>query len=298
MRILSADSPLFNPQGYHYGSVWPLYTGWTALAEYHYGRPVQGFTHLMNNMMIKRHWAKGFVEEVMNGIAYAPAGVCPHQCWSETNILHPGIEGLIGWKPSAPENTAELTPRFPAHWDSVKVRHLRIGKLDLSLDFFRSNHRTIYVLKLESGPACRIKLTPQWPEGMMIDHATVNDRIVSYSSGEALMLSVKNPVKAVFRHRKGVEMVPSIPQPMPGDASLGYRIVDAQLESNIYTVELEGKSGTSQNFTVRIFDGTVKTWEGAEPVLTDRSGCITFRVAFPSAHQPFSRKTVRMMLQP
>ena len=32
-RILRDDSPLFKPTGYHYGSVWPLFTGWASLAE-------------------------------------------------------------------------------------------------------------------------------------------------------------------------------------------------------------------------------------------------------------------------
>ena len=105
LRILSSASPLFNPRGYHYGGVWPLFTGWAALAEYAYGRPVQGFTHITNNMVIKNYWAAGFVEEVMSGAVYRPAGVCPHQCWSETNIAHPAISGMLGWRPDAMQHS-------------------------------------------------------------------------------------------------------------------------------------------------------------------------------------------------
>ena len=43
VRIIGDDSPWFKPTGYHYGSVWPLFTGWTSLAEYRYGHNVQGF---------------------------------------------------------------------------------------------------------------------------------------------------------------------------------------------------------------------------------------------------------------
>ncbi|MCX6138048.1 MAG: GH116 family glycosyl hydrolase [Ignavibacteriales bacterium] len=82
VRILSSSSPLFNPGGYHYGSVWPLFTGWAALAEYEYGNSTQGFAHIWENIFIKKHWALGFVQEVMSGAVYRPSGICPHQCWS------------------------------------------------------------------------------------------------------------------------------------------------------------------------------------------------------------------------
>ena len=44
VRIVSSESPLFNPRGYHYGSIWPLFTGWTALAEYRYGGRSERFS--------------------------------------------------------------------------------------------------------------------------------------------------------------------------------------------------------------------------------------------------------------
>ena len=39
MRIISDRSPKFSGGGYHYGSVWPLFTGWAAVGEYRYHRP-------------------------------------------------------------------------------------------------------------------------------------------------------------------------------------------------------------------------------------------------------------------
>ncbi|MDP4281050.1 MAG: GH116 family glycosyl hydrolase, partial [Bacteroidota bacterium] len=62
IRIVGDESPLFNPTGYHYGSVWPLFTGWTSLAEYAYGRNDVAFSHLMENLSIYRYWGLGFIE--------------------------------------------------------------------------------------------------------------------------------------------------------------------------------------------------------------------------------------------
>jgi glycogen debranching enzyme len=112
-RIIREDSPFFKPTGYHYGSVWPLFTGWTALAEYAYGNYQQGFFHLMNNLNIYKNWGKGFVEEVMNGATYEPSGVCPHQCWSETMVLQPAIEGMLGLIVNDGEKKIVLSPAFP-----------------------------------------------------------------------------------------------------------------------------------------------------------------------------------------
>ena len=41
-RLLSNQSPLYDPLSYHYGSVWPLFTGWTSMAAYANGRPHVG----------------------------------------------------------------------------------------------------------------------------------------------------------------------------------------------------------------------------------------------------------------
>ena len=39
LRDIAESDPLYDPISYHQGSVWPLFTGWTALAEYRAGHP-------------------------------------------------------------------------------------------------------------------------------------------------------------------------------------------------------------------------------------------------------------------
>ena len=50
-RILSERSHLYDPLSYHYGSVWPLFTGWASVAAYRYGRPHVGYQALMANAL-------------------------------------------------------------------------------------------------------------------------------------------------------------------------------------------------------------------------------------------------------
>src|SRR5208283_1237507 len=48
-RIISNQDPLYSPTGYHFGSVWPLFTGWASVAGYRYHRADYGYENLVAN---------------------------------------------------------------------------------------------------------------------------------------------------------------------------------------------------------------------------------------------------------
>lgn len=299
VRILSSESPLFNPSGYHYGSVWPLFTGWTALAEYQYGNSTQGFMHIMNNLNIKNNWALGYVEEVMNGAIYKPSGVCPHQCWSETNILHPAITGMIGWKPDAPAKSAELSPRFPLHWNEVKINNLHVGKTVLQLQMERTKTSTQYEFKLIRGPNILINFTSEIATGMIIDEAKLNGKIIKVCShtkrgllAEPISFLLKDKVGIVFHHHNGVGMIPLMPKPMPDESSKGYRIIDANLDGEKYQVTLQGRSGSAGIFEMMIFDQSVKSVDGAQIKSLKDNGVLQLEVPFLRSRQKFVSTSV------
>ena len=43
MRIISSGAAKYSAGGYHFGSVWPLFTGWASVGEYRYHRALPGF---------------------------------------------------------------------------------------------------------------------------------------------------------------------------------------------------------------------------------------------------------------
>ncbi|HLB01396.1 MAG TPA: GH116 family glycosyl hydrolase, partial [Bacteroidota bacterium] len=302
VRIVSSSSKLFNPQGYHYGSVWPLFTGWTALAEYEYGNSTQGFTHILNNMYIKNHWALGFVEEVMNGSVYRPSGVCPHQCWSETNILHPAITGMVGWKPDAVDHSAGLSPRFPAHWDSVKVNRLRVGDRLIDFSMIRNERKTVWTFATAGGSPVTVHFAPELPEGMTITRVTLDGRDLPPPAGRRRAL-IDPPIditpgrsgaKLVFEHTGGIGVVPPGPRPEPGDSSTGHRIVSASLEGDVYSIVLDGKPGTTAAVELRTFGVSV----GGADNATVRRGSVAnsslVEVKFPGSALPYVRTIVKV----
>jgi glycogen debranching enzyme len=303
VRIVSSSSRLFDPQGYHYGSIWPLFTGWVSLGEYEYGNSTQAFVHVMNNLYLKKHWALGFVTEVMHGIVYKPGGVCFHQCWSETNVLHPAINGMVGWKPDAPSHSAILAPRFPVHWGSVSVRHLRVGTSSVSVTMIRGMNRTTYDLALEYGPAVTISLCPEIPKGMQVTGATVNGALIDVS-GETRRGLLAKPVtmklekvsRVVLEHRGGAAMFPIIPNPVPNDSSEGYRVVSESVKKTDYEAVLEGKSGSAFICRVKIFDQVVKSVSGGELVGSPENGVQNIRISFDSSALPFTRRNLRLVL--
>src|SRR5262249_11260262 len=66
-RIISNRSRLYDPLSYHYGSVWPLFTGWQAMAAYAYGRPHIGYQAMMANALLTYGNALGYVTELLSG---------------------------------------------------------------------------------------------------------------------------------------------------------------------------------------------------------------------------------------
>jgi glycogen debranching enzyme len=147
VRILRDDSPIYNPRGYHTGSVWPLFTGWSALAEFKYGNSLQGFTHMMNNLLVYKNWQLGFIEEVLHGSEYRPSGVCSHQCWSQTMVLQPAIEGMLGLKVDALNNQIILSPRFPADWSFAKIERIRINDSLIDCEMNRETGKTVFTFQ-------------------------------------------------------------------------------------------------------------------------------------------------------
>ncbi len=128
VRMLPVTDPHFNPEGYHAGAVWPLFTGWAALAEYRAGRSDAGYAHLLANVQLAYARQKGAFDEVLHGLVERPAGVCPDQAWSAAMVMLPLVEGLLGVEPDALGGKLRLAPALPAGWEWLDVIGLRCGE--------------------------------------------------------------------------------------------------------------------------------------------------------------------------
>jgi glycogen debranching enzyme len=134
MRIIGSNSAKFGPAGYHFGSVWPLFTGWASVGAYEQHKPFAGLANLRANSWLALDGAGGNVTEVLSGLAYNPLSTAsPHQIWSAAMIISPMLRGLLGLSVDAPNGSMTFAPHLPGEWDSVHVNGIRLGDRRLNL---------------------------------------------------------------------------------------------------------------------------------------------------------------------
>jgi len=136
MRIISGHSPKFSGGGYHFGSVWPLFTGWAAVGEYRYHRVLPAYENLRANALLTFDGSLGHVSEVLSGAYYQSLSTSsPHQIWSAAMVVSPLMRGMLGLQTDAGAGTLTLTPHVPADWTSFAVRSVPIGSAKVDLQY-------------------------------------------------------------------------------------------------------------------------------------------------------------------
>ena len=302
-RIIREDSPFFKPTGYHYGSVWPLFTGWTALAEYAYGNYQQGFSHIMNNLDIYKYWGKGFVEEVMNGSTYEPSGVCPHQCWSETMVLQPVIEGMLGLVVNDGENKVILSPHFPAGWDSASARNIRSGNSTFDFSMKRTGKSYFYTFIPHSNQPVNVEFIPTFPPGTIFSRITRDGNETQFTSfndqkNTSLLVDLKltGTTELQVEYYAGIEVLPAVTDPSPGSQPEGLRILGARLSGYKYYISTEDERKTLSNIDVYIHNQEIEKIENG--TLTGSDGDIFhISVIFDPGPSKYQNKTVIIYLK-
>jgi hypothetical protein len=139
MRIISDEESIYSPDGYHYGAVWPLFTGWAAVGEYRYHRPLAAYQNLRENAMLTLNGSLGHDTEVLSGAYFQQHSIAsPHQIWSAAMVLSPVLRGMMGLKNDAVHNELIFSPHVPADWDSFTLQHVPAGKGTVDLYYSRS----------------------------------------------------------------------------------------------------------------------------------------------------------------
>ena len=162
MRIVSSHDPSYDPSGYHFGSVWPLFTGWAAVAEYRYHRPLPAYSNLQANALLALDGSLGHVTEVLSGKYYqALSTASPHQIWSAAMVVNPVLSGLLGLQTDANVCRVDFAPHIPADWHSFSVQHVRVGAVELSLSYQRTpGSIRLEVQSTGAATPCSLRFSP------------------------------------------------------------------------------------------------------------------------------------------
>jgi glycogen debranching enzyme len=261
MRIISNLSPLYNGQGYHYGSVWPLFTGWAAVGEYRYHQPLAAYANLRSNALLALDGSLGHVAEVLSGDYYQPLSTnSPHQIWSAAMVISPILRGMMGLDVDAQTHTLTFAPHVPAGWRSFSVDNVRVGEARLSLSYQRvPGTITVDINRTGSGD-CILDFSPALSLRSEVISVELNGRAIPFHAAVnatdlhiAMRLPVAQSSSAVrirLKNDFGIGIANGLPA--LGASSEGLRVLAETWNSSRtqLTLALSGRSGKTYELLV------------------------------------------------
>ena len=260
-----ADTTYLSWHGaYSEDNVWPLHTGTLSLAEYKTGRYNQGFTNLMANLTAALGGFHGRIPEVIHADHFRTTGITLFQCWSETMVVQPVIEGMLGYEPDALGNAMTLAPRLPADWNTIRVDGFVSGQTRAGFEMEKTPGRILY--RFHSDGPLRMVFRPTYNIGTSIKSVTVDGRSVSFSNGPdgayvtmETAFELNGQAEVVVLLDEGQAPLPAWKLVDDGAPSTGLVILGHRLEDGKLVVTVQGHAGTSD--VLRIYDpaGTVQT---------------------------------------
>jgi glycogen debranching enzyme len=305
-RLLSNRSELYDPLSYHNGSVWPLFTGWTAMAAYRYGRPHVGFQALMANALLRSRSALGYVTELLSGDFDTPFGRSSHhQVWSEAMVVTPILRGLLGLEAGGGGRVLRFAPQIPADWDRLAVRNLAVGGSRFELKLLRSPGRETITIRRQDGSAThphpRLVVAPSFPLDATVRSVTVNGQAARFAlarSGDVQQAEVVvdgvGTTEILFAYDEGTDVYVRAEAPAPGARSQGLRVLRARAEGSALNLSLEGLGGHSYALFLR----TPRHPGATRGVTLEKAGRDwEVRVAFEGPADTYVRRDVELPLK-
>ena len=292
-RMLTTDSPLYDPTHYNMGAVWPFVTGFLALGHYQYGRPWAAYPLLDALARIGLDWGRGRFPELLSGAYYRPLdSAVPQQFFASSMLASAVAYGLLGWEPDAPHGRAKLAPQLPPQWGRVGVRGLAVGPVRLDAAIEQQADGVRLRLSSSGGPLV-LDYRPAAPAGARDVAVRVDGASVTPRPDGVVPVPLAGPTRLVELHWSGgIAIEPPVADLVPGQADGGVRILAFEPTAQGWRLVVEGPSGTST--TVRLH-GRAASATGA--TLRPSAGVTEAVILLPAAGAPFSRTEVRLRRQ-
>jgi glycogen debranching enzyme len=266
MRIISSRSKLYDPSGYHYGSVWPLFTGWASVGEYQYHRALPAYSNLRANAQLALDGALGHVTEVLSGDYYQPLSTSsPHQIWSAAMVVSPILRGLFGLQTDALDHQITFAPHVPADWTSFAVHNVHVGAVSVDFQYRKSADGIALDVTRTGKGDCAIEFSPAVSLRAQIVSVVMNHKPLPFTvkpNDEDQHVSVRfsvaeGPTSIVIRTKNDFGIGLANELPALGNTSHGLRVISEKWNParDLLTVELLGLPG-------RLYE--LKTWNQAQ----------------------------------
>jgi glycogen debranching enzyme len=245
LRDVAESDPMYDPISYHQGSVWPLFTGWAAMAQYRSGHPLAGYQATLQNADLTTAQDLGAVTELLSGAFFEPFGrSTSHQLWSSAMVVTPILRGLFGLQIDALHHAISVSPNLPADWPSAQIHQLHVGESTANVIFRRNGGALDASVETLAGP--QVHLTG--------------------FAGEPTSVRLALPAVEV-----------SIPHglPLPGARTAQMKVLDETRTAHSLHLELEAPGGTELTLHVQRNDPNA-TVHPSEATLTGNSLLVRF----------------------
>jgi glycogen debranching enzyme len=182
-RIISSRSSLYDPSGYHFGSVWPLFTGWAAVGEYRNHAAEPALANLRANAWLALDGAGGHTTEVLSGDSYAPLSTAsPHQIWSAAMVVSPLLRGLLGLETDAADRKIVFAPHLPANWQTAGVHGIPLPGARVNLDIRRDASTLQLTIGNSGAEVVHLEFAPAYAPCAHVDGATLDGQPVTWKT--------------------------------------------------------------------------------------------------------------------
>jgi glycogen debranching enzyme len=257
MRIISDRASRFSGGGYHFGSVWPLFTGWASVGEYRYHRALPAYENLRANALLALDGSLGHVTEVLSGDVYEPLSTSsPHQIWSAAMVVSPILRGMLGLSVDAKTDTVTFSPHVPADWRQFSVRNIRVGKSRLRLCYTAKPESISLEADCVGDTPCNIAFKPAISlrahvaavtSGPAESRRTIPFHVTANDDDKHVEIETKGSSKSVITIRLSDNFGVTYNSTLPplGSASKDLRILSQTWSAghDILTIEVAGASG-------------------------------------------------------
>jgi len=181
MRIISRRSKVYDGSGYHYGAVWPLFTGWASVGEYRYHRAFPAYSNLRANALLGGDGSLGHFTEVLSGDYYQSfATSSPHQIWSAAMVVSPILRGMFGLQTDAEKHQITLAPHVSADWTSFAIRGVHVGTVSVDFEYHKTADSLVLNTKRTGSGDCWVEFSPALSLRTQVVSVEMNGRPVPF----------------------------------------------------------------------------------------------------------------------
>jgi glycogen debranching enzyme len=274
MRIISNQAAKYNGGGYHYGSVWPLFTGWASVGEYRYHKPQAAYDNLRANALLALDGSPGHVTEVLSGDYYQPLSTSsPHQIWSAAMVISPVLRGMFGLQFDSQAHKLRFAPHVPAGWKEFSIHQLPAGAGSVDLQFSRTADSLTVIVERKDPAQLNIELRPAVSPRAQVLGVSLNGRPAQFHLEphandqhvvvDANLASGTTTIKIRLRNDFALTYAGRLP--LLGEASQGLRVLSETWSPSHEALTLETEGLPGHTYVISVWGREqIKSIDGAQ----------------------------------